>query len=78
MKDSFVNYLLLTNYYFIPTDGSTDLSILEQKVIYILYSPKQGEPAVKFLGIARPEHGHVDKNAFNWIGIVPMYQQLGI
>ena len=48
MKVSFINYLLSANYYSLFTNGSTDASILEQEVIYVLYLSKQGEPVVKF------------------------------
>ena len=54
MKDSFINDLLSANYYSILTDGSNDASILEQKVIYVLYLSKEGEPVVKFFSIVTP------------------------
>ena len=35
MKDSFVKDLLSANYYSLLIGGSTDASLLEQKVIYV-------------------------------------------
>ena len=48
MKVSFINDLLSANYYSLFTNESTDASMLEQEVIYVLYLSKQGEPVVKF------------------------------
>ena len=82
MKDSFINVLLSANYHSILTDGSTDASILEQDIIYILYLSKEGEPDVKFFSIVTPEHVHTDglkeciENTFHQIGIVSLYKCL--
>ena len=82
MKYSFINDQLSANYYSTLTDGSTDASILEQKVIYVLYLSKESEPVVKFFIIATPEHAHADglkeciENAFHRIGIISLYQRL--
>ncbi|XP_066915547.1 zinc finger protein 862-like [Clytia hemisphaerica] len=59
MKDSFVNDLLNANYYSVLTDGSTDASITEQEVVYVLYL-SGGEPKVKFLGIEAPDQATAD------------------
>ena len=40
MKDSFISGLFSANYYSVLTDGSTDASILEQEVMYVLYLSK--------------------------------------
>ena len=81
MKDSFVKDLLDANYYSVLTDGSTDASITEQEVVYVLYL-SGGEPKVKFLGIEAPEQATADglkeniEKAFQNIGITPMYDSL--
>ena len=81
MKDSFVKDLLDANYYSVLTDGSTDASITEQEVVYVLYL-SGGEPKVKFLGIEAPDQATADglkeniEKAFQNIGITPMYDSL--
>ena len=63
MKESFINSLLSANYYSLFTTGSTDGSIMEQEVIYVLYLSKQREPVVKFFSIKIPEHANeMDSN----------------
>lgn len=82
MKESFINSLLSANYYSLFTTGSTDGSVLEQEVIYVLYLSKQREPVVKFFSIKIPEHTNEDglkqyiENAFHLIGIGSLHQCL--
>ena len=82
MKESFIKDLLSANYYFLHTNGSTDVSILEQEVIHVLYLLKQGEPVVQFFSIKIPENRDEDglkqciENAFHIIGIVSLHQCL--
>ena len=83
MKDSFVEDFLSANYFsfFTITDGSTDASILEQEIIYVLFLSKKGEP-VKFFSIQTPDYAHAEglkksiENAFHSINIISMYQHL--
>ena len=61
MKVSFINDLLSANYYSLFTNESTDASMLEQEVIYVLYLSKQGEPVVKFFHKKKTtEHADAD------------------
>lgn len=83
MKESFINSLLSANYYSLFTTGSTDGSVLEQEVIYVLYLSKQREPVVKFFSIKIPEHTNNEdglkqyiENAFHLIGIGSLHQCL--
>lgn len=82
MRSEFLKSLTSANYYSVLTDGSTDASVMEQEVVYVLFMSEEGEPVVKFLSIETPEHAHADglkqciEEAFQKIGIVPMYKQL--
>ena len=82
LKKDFAADLLKARYYSLLTDGSTDASILEQEVIYVLYLSDEGCPVVKFLSVETPEHAHADglkaciENAFERIGVVPLYKRL--
>ena len=61
MKDDLVQGLLSEHHYANLTDGSTDSSILEQEVLYVLFlSPSSGLPVLKFLSVESPEHAHAD------------------
>ena len=61
MKDDLVQGLLSVHHYANLTDGSTDSSILEQEVLYVLFlSPSSGLPVLKFLSVESPEHAHAD------------------
>lgn len=81
MKDAFLKDLLAARYYSVSTDGSTDASIKEQEVVYVLYL-SAGKPVVKFLSIESPDHTTSDglkdciEKAFQNIGITPMYNSL--
>ena len=58
MEDSFINYLLWVDYYYITFIGrSTDTNILEREALCHL--SKQGEPVVKFLIIVTSECTYV-------------------
>ena len=50
LKESFVEDLLRANYYSILMDGSTDSSVIEQELIYVLFL-NNGTPQVKFFSI---------------------------
>ena len=50
LKESLVNDLLNTNYYSVLKDGSTDSSVVEQELVYIIFLNK-GVPKVKFSSI---------------------------
>ena len=51
IKDTLLEDLLSAKYYSILMDGSTDSSVTEQELIYILYLSKNGIPEVKFFSI---------------------------
>ena len=80
MKDSFVENLGSANYSNL-TNGSTELSMLEQELLYALYL-SDGKPIVKVLSIETLEHTHADglkesiETTFQNIGITPMYNYL--
>ena len=82
MRSEFLKSLMSANYYSVLTDGSTDASVMEQEVVYVLFMSEEGEPVVKFISIETPEHAHADgwkqciEEAFQKIGIVPMHSFL--
>ena len=82
MKDSFVEYLLSANYYSLLTNANTNVSILEQEVIYVLFLSKNGEPVVKFFSIQTSDYADAEglkkciENALHSIGIVSLDQRL--
>ena len=82
MKDD-VKDLLSAHYYATLTDGSTDSSIIEPEVLYVLFlSPSSGLPVLKFLNVKSPEHAHADglktctEDSFYRIGITPLHTRL--
>ena len=64
MKEDFVKDILNARYYSILTYGSTDASILEQEVLYILFLSSSWVPVLKSLSVDTPQH----------IGITPRVQ----
>ena len=82
MKEDFVKDILNTPYYSILTDGSTDASILEQKVLYVLFLSSSGVPVLEFLSVDTPQHAHADglkqciEDSFQHIGITPLSSRL--
>ena len=64
MKEDFVKDILNARYYSILTDGSTDASILEQEVLYILFLSSSWVPVLKSLSVDTPQH----------IGITPEFK----
>ena len=48
LKETLVDDLLSAKYYSVLMDGSTDASVTEQELIYVLYLSKNGRPHVKF------------------------------
>ena len=48
MQSEFLKSLTSANYYSVLTDGSTDASVMEQEVVYVLFMSEEGEPVVKF------------------------------
>ena len=81
MKDNFVKDMLNAQYCSILTDESTDASILEQEVLYVLFLSSSGVPVLK-LSVDTPEHAHADglkqciKDSFHRIGITPQSSRL--
>ena len=51
LKETLVDDLLSAKYYSVLMDGSTDASVTEQELIYVLYLSKNGRPHVKFFNI---------------------------
>ena len=82
MKEDFVKDILNTPYYSILTDGSTDASILEQEVLYVLFLSSSGVPVLEFLRVDTPQHAHADglkqciEDSFQHIGITPLSSRL--
>ena len=48
------------NYFTLLMDGSTDSSVTEQELIYVLFLDSKGMPSVKFLSIENVQHAHAD------------------
>ena len=82
MKEDLVKDILNTPYYSILTDGSTDASILEQEVLYVLFLSSSGVPVLEFLSVDTPQHAHADglkqciEDSFQHIGITPLSSRL--
>ena len=82
MKEDFVKDILNARYYSILTDGSTDASILEQEVLYVLFLSASGVAVLKFLSVDTPQHAHADglkqciEDSFQRIGIPSVSSRL--
>ena len=82
MRQEFVTDILDARYYSLLTDSSTDASILEQEVLYVLFLSKEGRPVVKFLSVESPDHAHAEglklciEESFQRIGILNLYKRL--
>ena len=82
MKEDFVKDILNARYYSILTDGSTDASILEQEVLYVLFLSSSGVAVLKFLSVNTPQHAHADglkqciEDSFQRVGIPPVSSRL--
>ena len=82
MKEDFVKDILNARYYSILTDGSTDASILEQEVLYVLFLSASGVAVSKFLSVDTPQHAHADglkqciEDSFQRIGIPSVSSRL--
>ena len=82
MKEDFVKDILNDRYYSILTDGSTDASILEQEVLYVLFLSSSGVAVLKFLSVDTPQHAHADglkqciEDSFQRIGIPSVSSRL--
>ena len=63
-------------------DGSTDSSIIEQELVYMLFINKEGRAVVKFFSIERVKNADADslkvaiKESFERVGIVYFAQKL--
>ena len=72
MKEILVN----ARYYSILTDGSTDTSVTEQELTYVMFLDEDGRVNMKFLSIENPARADAVhlveciKEAFHRIGIV--------
>ena len=82
MKDNFVKDMLNAQYCSILTDESTDASILEQEVLYVLFLSSSGVPVLKFSSVDTPQHAHTDglkqciEDSFQRIEITPLSSRL--
>lgn len=47
------------HYYSVLNDGSTDISVTEQELVYVLFL-KDGAPVIKFLGVESPEQADAE------------------
>ena len=76
MKAPLKEVLAKAKYYSILTDGSTDSSVTEQELIYVLFLSDDGKANTRFLSIENPAVADAPhlveciKTAFNRIGIV--------
>ena len=81
MKLSLKESLMKAKYYSILQDGSTDTSVSEQELIYVLFLYK-GRPVLKFLSIENPPVADAQhlvgcvKEAFHRIGITYLFSHL--
>ena len=77
VKEDFVKDIFNAQYYSILTGRSTDASILEQEVLYVLFLSSSGVPVLKFLSVDTPQHAHANglkqciKDSIQHIGITP-------
>ena len=82
MKDNFVKDMLNAQYCSILTDESTDASILEQEVLYVLFLSSSGVPVLQFSSVDTPQQVHADglkqciEDSFQRIGITPLSSRL--
>ena len=82
MRSEFLNELKQARYFTLLTDGSTDSSILEQEVLYVLFVSSDGYAKVKFFAIETPEHAHADglkamiSESFERVGITEFHLKL--
>ena len=82
MKEDFVKDILDAQHYSILTDVSTDASILEQEVLYVLFLSSSGVPVLKFSSVDTPQQVHADglkqciEDSFQRIGITPLSSRL--
>ena len=69
-------------YYSLLTDGSTEVAVIEEELVYVLYVNSGGCPIVKFLSIESPKHTNANglkeaiKLAFSRIGLVEFTSKL--
>ena len=81
-KASLKETLVHARYYSILTDGSTDTSVTEQELIYVMFLNEDGRVNMKFLSIENPARADAVhlveciKEAFNRIGIVDISTHL--
>ena len=77
MKEDFVKDILNGRYYSYLTEGSTDASILDQEVLYVLFLSSSVVPVLTFLIVDTPQHARADdlkqciEDSFQRIGITP-------
>ena len=74
MKELLVNDVLNVNYYSVLMDGSTDFSVVEQELVYIIFLNK-GVLKVKFFNIGNDQSANAEdlllslKDLFEHIGL---------
>ena len=82
LKNAMVEDLLRAKYYSVLMDGSTDSSVTEQELIYILYLSKNRTPEVNFFSIESVKTADVEglesslEEAFERIGILSFETRL--
>lgn len=82
LKASLEEILLKARYYSILTDGSTDTSVTEQELIYIMLLNEDGRAVLKFLSIENPPVADAIhlveciREAFHRIGVVDFSSHL--
>ena len=81
-KSPLKEILVKARYYSILTDGSTDTSVTEQELIYVMFLNEDGRVNMKFLSIENPAVADAThlveciKEAFHRIGIVDISSHL--
>ena len=74
LKDELITDLKNANYYSVLMDGSTDSSVIEQELVYVLFLDK-GVPTVKFSSIESVQSADADgllsslKDSFERVGV---------
>ena len=79
--DSLQNGLATAHYFCVLSDGSTDSSVIEEELVYLLFL-KSGKPLLKFLPIEPANNANAEgiieriKTAFERIGILDFQKRI--
>ena len=79
--DSFKKYLANAHYFCVLSDGSTDTSVIEEEVVYLLFL-KSGKSLLKFLSLEPANNANAEgiiqciEAAFERIGILALQERI--